>query len=257
MPHNIIIDLWVLLLNRRSMEDNQYKSLGQEKLQQAIDRLIDSAVDAKVTRLMQYGQHNIDISKIRNETEIHILNKIEEEISSKIVGLQNFMGHLEYDAPLLYQRVRSWFVQPSYEPNSLEALRSHSQFVLDPVEKEQFYSMGMKWFLAKDYSRAISYFDFLSLNDRKNADAWFAKGLAEQMDGKIQEALQSYRDAITAAPQFLTPYVQMMDCMLQLGRRDEACRIYDSFIRDTTPSEYPEPAFFQTKLEAIKLLIDS
>lgn len=81
-------------------------------------------------------------------------------------------------------------------------------------------ALGNKYFINGDYNKAISYYE-QELNTN-SAIAYYNKGVAEYMLGRVQDAEKDFRSALKYEPGFDNARINLAVCLTQIGKTNEA-----------------------------------
>lgn len=77
-------------------------------------------------------------------------------------------------------------------------------------------------YLQEDFARAADNIQWLVERDSKPVDRWMNLGLCRRKEGKLEQALDAYREALRRQADLTEAHVRAVEILLELGREGEA-----------------------------------
>ncbi len=100
----------------------------------------------------------------------------------------------------------------------------------DPLSEANWYNKGIALYGQGKYDEAIQAFDEAIEINPQNADTWNNKGTALANLGKYDEAIQAFNEAIALDPKYAYAWYSKGNALVNLGKYDEAIKAYDKAI---------------------------
>jgi len=92
-----------------------------------------------------------------------------------------------------------------------------------PTEIREFMlKIGIAKFTEELYPASLSIFSFLSAVDSDDPDYWYRLGLVAQQSERYDLAIRSFEASANLAPDFIGTKIFNAQCLLNLGRREDA-----------------------------------
>lgn len=175
-----------------------------------INNYIDEMVDAKIIALSKSPFAKIDKESIRKECEKKVYNEIDKHVTKEKKILSELPSLLKEDNPHLADQIGS----------------------KDKDFLEQIKELGMNWYEKQNFTKAKSYFVFLSKTERENPEFWLLRGMAEHSLHELPEALASYAFALELAPNYSYAHLQLIKCLIAMQELNSAREQFEPFMHD-------------------------
>ncbi|MFQ5708145.1 MAG: trypsin-like peptidase domain-containing protein [bacterium] len=100
-----------------------------------------------------------------------------------------------------------------------------------PALSQQFFNQGLQWVKAKNYARALHYFNIAVAQDTHRAEAWFYVGYCKGQLGHFKEAIKASQNALQINPSLAQAYYNLGVAYMSLGLLQKALEAYQLAIR--------------------------
>lgn len=229
----------------------------EQELLHDVDDLIEERVRHRVeTQIKARHHHKIDEEAIRKKCAKEVFHEIEEATKSAYTSVIAFFDLLKLENAHLFDQIEKQ--SASVLESTKDATNFHEFFEqgkmrkIDPKLLEEVYTMGLHHYQKKQYDKAYLYFNWMSMVDPSNPQAWFNRGVAEQNLHKFNEAISSYLHLLSHFPRYMPAYAQLMNCLLIVGKLDTAKQVYEEFTHLFHAKDYDADKPFAENLARIK-----